>query len=208
MLALLIAFLLSGCIVAVEDSYCVSEAVDEIVLDVSNGDVTISTASELCVVVDVGGLSTSEVGHEIKDGVLYLDYDCSACGGEIQVAAPRAVLIDVAMGTGDLQISDRGGDVFAAVGAGEIDAIDLASARTELASGAGSVKATWLERPQLVSVAVAAGSIDITVPAGVYFLDLQTKVGSIDVSGIEESNSADSQIAAVTSTGAIHIRGK
>jgi hypothetical protein len=208
MLAPLLALLLSGCIVAVDDAFCVAEPVSEIIIDVRNGNVVVSTGSDLCVEVDVGGISATEVGHHVENRALYLDYDCTACGGDIAVTAPRGILIDIALGSGDLRLEGRGGDVFAAVGTGEITAVDLANGWTELATGAGSITATWTERPGLVSVAAAAGSIDITVPTGIYFLDLQADVGEIEVSGISESDDADAQIAAITRTGSIEIRGR
>jgi len=208
MLVPFIALLTSGCIVAVDDQFCVDEPVDEIVIDVSHGNVKVSADRDLCVEVDVGGVASAEFRHRVKNGVLSLDYECTACGGDIVVTAPQGILVDVAMGSGDLELVGRGGDVFAAVGAGEITAMKMVSRWTELATGAGSVDATWDSKPEFVSALVAAGGIVLTVPAGEYNLDLETDVGAIDVSGIEESSSAESQITAITSTGRIKIRGK
>ncbi len=208
MIPALLAILLSGCIVSVEDNFCVTDDVDEIVIDVSNGDVTLTSGPELCVSVDVGGVATTEVTHKVKKGVLYLDYDCSACGGDIVITAPKSLLVDVAIGTGNLRLEGRGGDVYAAVGAGEVTSVDMTSRFTELVTAAGSVRATWAERPEYVSTVVAVGEIDIVVPTGEYDLDLESTAGPIDISGIDESKKADAKIVALASAGAITIRGK
>jgi len=203
----LLVLLLSSCVVAVTDDFCVGEPVDEILIDVSRGDVTVTSAPRLCVQVQLQGAATQPLTHGVQGRTLLLQSECRACGGEIRVAAPQGVLLDVALETGDLRLESRGGEVYAAIGSGDITAVDMVSGWTELASGEGRIDATWTQRPDRVGVASSKGRIELGVPTGVYVLDLVADAGSVQVSGIDESGDANAQIAAVANRGSIEVHG-
>lgn len=200
--------LLSGCIVAVDDSFCVDEPVDAILLDMENGDITVEQGSKLCVEVDLGGVGSNGIGSGVDDRILYLDYQCGgACGGDVTVTAPPEIHLDAQLGAGDLTVDGRSGDVVAHVGAGSIQAMDLESDWAELLTGAGDVQVEMLERPSLLETVVATGAIDIEVPAGSYSLDLDAHISDISLTDVVDTPDSDAVIHAKVSTGSIHIRG-
>ena len=199
---------LSGCIVAVDDSFCVDEEVDAILLDMENGDISIEPGDRLCVEVDLGGVGSNGIGSGVDDRLLFLDYPCGgACGGDVRITAPSKIHVDVQLGAGDISIDSRKGDVVAHLGAGSIQATDLQSEWAELLTGAGDIQAELLERPVFLDVNVAAGSIEIEVPAGGYALDLDADGGSIQTDGVFDEVDSDAKIRAHVSTGSIQIDG-
>jgi hypothetical protein len=208
MIPVLLALLLSGCVVAVSDAFCVDEPVSEVFIDLQNANLTVSSAPRLCVDVSLEGMAVAPLAYGVEGDTLLIQGDCSACSGEVEVTAPRGLLVDVVLARGDLHLAGRGGDVYASVGAGDITAEDLVSDRTELASGEGKIQAAWSERPLWIGAATTQGRINLTVPTGVYSLDLTADSGSVDVSGIESSVAADAQIGAVAQRGSIVVRGR
>ena len=207
--ALVLGLAAQGCVVAVDDSFCVYEDVYAVVLELENGDVNVEVGDELCVDVGLGGAGSNGVGHHVDDGRLYLDYQCGGlCGGDITVRAPADLHVRTKLSAGDVSIDHREGDVVVLLGAGSISTMDLRSRRAELLTGAGDVSAEFAERPQLVEIAVATGSIDLELPQGGYALDLDADGGSIHLDGVFDDPGADAYIGAQVSAGSIDISGR
>lgn len=205
--ALLVAT--GGCVVAVDDDFCVDEPVVGVVLDIDNGDVVVEPGDRLCVSVELGGVGSGGVGHRVEREVLFLDYACSGlCGGEITVTAPADLLLDVELGAGDLQLDGRRGEVLARLGAGELSAHDLEAERAELAVGTGDLNASWRTRPLDVVALTAAGAVDLEVPAGAYALTVSADGGAVALEGVYDDPGAEAAIQAETGAGSVRIRGR
>ena len=200
----------AGCVVAVDDSFCESADIRAIVLDISNGDVSIERASgeRICGTVDLGGLGSGVAGRRIEDDILFLDYACDGlCGGDITLTSPPDVQLDIRMAAGDLTVDDWTGDIVAGLGVGAIQARGLDSAVVHLATGAGSVEVGFDTRPKEIEIVVATGSVELEVPGGDYVLELSAKTGSIRSEGVSNDPNADASIFIETNTGSIDVVG-
>lgn len=202
-----------GCVLSVDHTFAVDEPIDRIVLELGSGDARVegTDGDRIQVEVDLGGIGSSAPGHEVRDGVLFLDYACGkleVCGGELTVRAPRGVDLELAVGAGDLSVEGMAGIVLGSMGTGSVEATGLTSERVELAVGTGSAEVELLERPRAVHVTVSTGSIRIDVPSGPYALDLTAKSGAIETTGVSHDPQADARIDAVTALGDVRIHGR
>ena len=139
--------LLPGCmVVAIEDGFIVDEPVDAVVVELSNGELSVegSTHDATVVEVEFGGLTFDDVGHEVVDGVLYIDFDCGVtCGGELELSVPADA------------------ELYLDVGSGEVSArFDVAPPLLDIDLGAGDVNVQVPEGGYVLNLQAGAGSIE------------------------------------------------
>ncbi len=183
--------LLAGCVLAISGTTTIDAPVERVVIDASKGDVHVEgRLGDVTLQVDFGGLGSGEVGHRVRDGVLFVDYHCGGaelCGGDIELTVPPRTPVEIALGAGDVHVEDLRAEVVALVGAGAIE-LEFPAA------------------PDLVQVVAAAGSIEIGLPAGAYALELDA-VGAISVDpGIVDDADSPHVIVAEAGAGSIDLR--
>jgi len=210
--ALLTLAPLSACVVAQDQRYVVNQDVSAVVMDLGKGDVTVEVGppGEVVVEIDMGGLTTKDLGPRLENDVLYLEYRCggvSICGGQLWVQVPPDVAVDVELGAGDLSVWELHGDVRAQLGSGDLTAELLRSDEVWLATGAGAVDAHFEEPPVDVHASVGAGDVWLTVPPGAYDLDVDAGAGVVIMDGIAEDSSSGRSITAQAGAGSVTVEG-
>lgn len=209
----LLVALAPGCVLAVEDRFSVEEHVDRIVLELDHGSVRIepATSGKVEVEAELGGVGSTDYGHELIGGVLYIDYACdrrALCGGDVLVRAPSRVDLEVAVKTGDVSVRGMAGQLRIDVQTGEIRGERLSSREVELSSKTGDVHVALSRRPTLLAAVVSVGDVDLDVPAGAYFLQLDAGTGKVRVDGVSHDPEAEGYIVAVTGAGSIRVDGR
>ncbi len=170
---LLFAPLLTGCaVVSIEDGFVIDEPIDAVVVNLSNGEITLagSARDQTTVEIDFGGLTFDQVGHEVVDGVLYVDFDCGiTCGGELDLKVPPDAEIYVDVGSGAVTTHfDLAPPVLDVdLGAGDVDVyVPEGGYQLQLKAGAGSVETdgVWDEdgAGRLIAIHAGAGAISVT----------------------------------------------
>jgi len=210
--ALLALTPLSACVVAQDQRYVINQDVSAVVMDLGKGDVTVEVGppGEVVVDIDMGGLTTNDLGPRLEGDVLYLEYRCggvSICGGDLWVQVPPDMLVDVELGAGDLSVWELHGDVRAQLGSGDLTAELLHSEVVWLATGAGAVDAHFEEPPFDLHASVGAGDVWLTVPPGAYDLDVDAGAGVVITDGIATDASSDRHITAQAGAGAVTVEG-
>ncbi len=183
---------------------------------------------------------------QLEGGTLTLSAVCEgfalSCGADHVVLVPLAVMVegetgsgdihvtgasevDLATGSGSIQLSNVAGDVFAESGSGDltidgaagdlvletgsgsIRGLDL-NVRTLLAgTGSGDVNLSFTDEPLLVDVATGSGSVGFDVPSGEYDIDLATGSGSITLIGVVNHEQCEATLRAETGSGDIRVIG-
>lgn len=171
----LLPLILTGCVLSISGTTTIDAPVDRVVVDVSKGDVRIvGQPGPIGLTVDYGGMASDDVGHHVRDGVLFVDYHCGGpelCGGEVELTVPPRTPVEVALGGGDLEVSGLRTELIALVGAG---AADL----------------SFEHAPDLVEVVVAAGEIELALPPGSYALHLDgTRAVVVDPAIVDDPDS-------------------
>lgn len=211
-LAAIVAPLAGGCVVAADHSYTVSHEVSAVVLDLGKGDVEVveGLPGEVYVEVDLGGLSSADLGPRLEGDILHLEYRCggaSLCGGDLFVAVPPGVAVDAELGAGSLVATGLSGNLRADLGSGDLWTEGLSSEVVWLATGAGSVEAGMVERPLDADLSVGAGDAWLAVPEGSYRLDLDAGAGEVSLWNVSHDPDAPGALSVHAGAGAVHIEG-
>jgi hypothetical protein len=197
---------LAGCFVGgTHESFEVLEPIDHVEVRLGSGSIDVVAADTDAVSVhwELGGVSGSSPGHFIEDGVLVLDLYCQgACGGDVWLALPDAVDLDVELDRGDVLLHDLGGDVRVRLGAGDVMSGILYGDDIAVAVGAGDLSLDVDARPLDLWADVGAGDLYLGVPAGGYVMDLDVGAGDLWLDGVYEDASAVSRLHAHTGAGA------
>lgn len=209
--ALALLPLLSGCVVAADTAFSIDEPIEGVVVELSNGDVQVHGhgGTATWVELDLGGLTARHVSHEVIDGVLWLSLDCGfTCGGDVLVEPPAGVWVDVRVDNGDVEISGIDGEVVASLGAGDLEAWELASPNTCLSTAVGSITAESTVAPESLVAQVGTGNVEMRVPDGAYALDLEAGAGSVETTGVAHDRRSPFSISARVSAGSIQVTGQ
>jgi hypothetical protein len=211
LMSALILPLAAGCVVGEHHKSLVfDESIEGVAVLLGSGSVEISEArgSEASVEYDLGGVTVEPVGASVVDGVLIVDLVCEGvCGGDVWVEAPEGAWVKVELHRGDVALDALSGAVFAKVGAGDLEAMDLESADIALALGAGDVWVDTSVSGADVWVDVGAGDLDVTVPEGRYLLDVDVGAGDLSMEGVINDPEGPGRIHAHTGAGSLWLEG-
>ncbi|MEM9457012.1 MAG: DUF4097 family beta strand repeat-containing protein [Myxococcota bacterium] len=244
-LPLLVAFLLPACVIDLDgdllDGACIDadprtetvtidEPIHAVVIDNGTGDINVRAHDDPGARVDAKFYGDGPDGSwlRVEDGVLHVVVDCEGCcGADLTLTVPAAAELDVELGTGDVEVSDRSGSVdvdlgtgdielervagalVLSVGTGDIEGEELAgpAATAELGTGDISLDFDPAAPPQTVAIEAGTASVDLHLPNGTYDLDLQTDTGEISTDDLHHEAGADRRIAVSVGTGTIDVRG-
>lgn len=181
----LVALVVYGLVVLVSvlmrDERTVTSAVDleagaPLVLDVSDVDVTVSSADvdrvTLTATVTDGLLDTSYAVGEGPRG-LVVESSCMAwlspgCGAELEVRVPSGTPVAIASTEGDLTLHDlsASGAVTLRSASGDVDASGLDIDELDVRTDTGDVDLVFEQEPYAVKVATDEGDVEVVLPAG------------------------------------------
>jgi hypothetical protein len=184
-------------------------AVKRLVLDVDHGNVEIVAAPDVSKVEIVRTNREApgrDVEHEMKDGVLQIVGKCGQapkCKINHRIRVPPTVAVTVTVRDGDVALMDVGGDVDVDVGLGNVSGIGLTGANIEVSAEGGNVDIIFAAAPQALHATVAAGDIDLRVPAGAYRCELDKK--ALPQFGVKCEADAAHLISAVTTVGRLSV---
>lgn len=244
-LPLLVAFLLPACVIDLDgdllDGACldanprtetvtIDEPIHAVVIDNGTGDVTVRPHDDPGARVDAKFYGDGPDGSwlRVEDGVLHVVVDCKGCcGADLALTVPAAAELDIELGTGDVEVSDRsgsvdvdlgtgdielervGGALVLSVGTGDIEGEELAGPAASAELGTGDISLDFEPQAPLETVAIeiGTGSVELQVPDGAYDLDLQTGTGEVSTDDLRHEAGADRRIAVSVGTGTIDVRG-
>ena len=207
----LIVGVLPGCVMASEESFVVHEALVGVAVEMGSGDVSVmpGPAEQATVDLDFGGVGFNGIGHEVVDGVLWLDLRCAgACGGDLALEVPPGAWVDVRLSAGDVSIDDVDGSVRAHVGAGAVEVWNVSGAEIDLATGAGSIDAVLEPEVRAVTADAGAGEADLLVDGGAWRLTLDAGSGHIQSQGVVHHPDAERVLVAQAGAGEVSITGE
>lgn len=170
-----------------------------------------------------------ELDYEVRDGVLYVDPDCTGflgCGADFIITVPFETSAEVSTGAGDVKVADLSGSVWIDTGAGDVDVDRLASPTLEVDTGsgdvegtglrvsealfdtgAGDVEATWVQKPDEVIADTGAGDVDLWLPRGNYDISVDTGAGDYDRDNLGDDSSSKRRIRVDTGAGDVTLTG-
>ncbi len=207
-------------------------AVSRIVLDVSSGDIGVTTGAEDQIQVHrhlVWTFSKPRLRESRSGDTLRLGFDCPpvefgvGCGVDYRLAVPPGVAISVGSSSGDIDVRGVTGGVTASTASGDISvsgtrgalalhsasgdvtALGLGSTPVSVRTASGDVALDFAARPDAVTVDTASGDVTIRVPEGApYRVDTDTGAGDRTIQ-VARSDAAQSSLTASTGSGDIVI---
>lgn len=134
-----------------------------------------------------------------------LDADFSLSAGRLDIEGTFGE-VDIDMGAGGLSMEGSADSVKAHINAGRAQ-MELADVNeAELSVAAGKLDAEFAgTTPQLVTIDVSAGSLELTVPDDVYDVSQNVSAGSLD-NDLDTSSSSHHKIDATVSAGNVNLR--
>jgi hypothetical protein len=203
--------LLAGCSTFVRDKPVeIPGAVKRVVVQVDHGNVEIIASAETTT-VEIVRTSKDSAGpgsqHAMKDGVLTITGSCGGtpkCRINHRVRVPLETAVTITVKDGDVALMDVGGDVSVDVGLGNVSGLRLASNVADVHTEGGNIDLIFLTGPQRLTAQVAAGDIDLRVPAGDYRCEIDEK--AVPPFGVKCDTTATRVITATTAVGRISLR--
>lgn len=183
-------------------------------------------------------LEQPKLVHTLHDGELRVSAPCprptgivslglNNCSVDFVMTVPRSVTVDARDSVGDVLVrglrgaeslhSDVGSVVAdgvvapalaAAADSGTVRLADVRAGSLTLRSSSGAIRADLASMPNRVVARSSDGDVELSLPAGVYALDLHTDVGSTHVHGITVHSDARRTVSAHTDDGDIRITGR
>ncbi|MFH1469381.1 MAG: hypothetical protein ABIO70_33660 [Pseudomonadota bacterium] len=139
-------------------------------------------------------------------GLLSLELGCRLpvpCGGDLELALPPGVALEVDLGEGEVLLERVDGDLTISVGQGRIAAEALGSSDAVLQVAVGEIDASWSTAPERVVLATVRGDVQAALPPAAYHL--QGLGGRVDMVGIEDSPEATRTVSVTTVEGHARI---
>jgi len=162
--------------------------VDAVRIDVESGDVTVFTWDEPVVEVehtDRGPAGAAWTTHRVREGTLELEGGCrmlAPCRTDLVVYVPRGLPVDVSSGDGAVTV-DGVTDLQVVLGDGRLT-VNAPGGSIRARVGWGDARVDLTRTPERVSLDLAGGDVDVSLPSGVYDLDVAA-FGGEDVRGLE-----------------------
>ncbi len=225
---------LVGCVEGIStESFELTDEVQQVVVNVDFGDLTIragrvSDGALVNVEVDCRTVAADYdvyVDGETLHVEMNTGMDASACEGVFEIIVPATVSIDArtARGNvavtgidgdvktltydGNIELTDVAGDLEVAAVSGDVTGVDLKSANNTVTVGAGDANLSFTQTPHLVDVDTIMGNVNLTVPETTYRISAVTDSGLVNVNGVSNLASADSELLLTVDSGDIVIAG-
>ena len=151
-----------------------------------------------------------DVGYELDDpelrAFILCDDPSGFCVADFYVEVPLGTEISAATRNGGVKLTGVDAAVEADVVGGGFEGIDLGSPTLDVTVDTGDVTANMVAAPTSVRVAVAVGSVDLTVPAGSYRCELQANDGDVTTTGVDCDPMAAALVKIDVETGDIRLR--
>ncbi|HVT64156.1 MAG TPA: DUF4097 family beta strand repeat-containing protein [Mycobacteriales bacterium] len=171
------------------------------------------------------GLLTVSAPCPRPTGVISLGLD--NCSVDLIITVPQSVTVDAVDDVGDVKVRDLHGTESLRTSDGDILVRDVAAPMLNVTSDTGSInldgvrartltlknsdgdiRADLFATPHTVIARNDTGDVALTLPAGIYALDLRTDDGGTHVHGITVHSDAGRTVSAHTSDGDIRITGR
>ncbi|MDA0184940.1 DUF4097 domain-containing protein [Solirubrobacter phytolaccae] len=206
--------------------------VDELVVESSNGDVTILRSDDGKIHIDgraEGTLHAPAPRIEVDGSLVHVTANCPVwgfgdCNSEVILRVPGSTAVTVDAGSGDIVARDLGGaanlhtssgdiavdgsarDVTLDSGSGDIIARALSGDRAMAETASGDVDLRFAGPPLSADADTGSGDIRILVPSGVedYRVEMDTGSGKTNT-GVSESTSSNRLLRADSGSGDILI---
>ena len=171
--------------------------VSSVVVEIDNGSIAMSPAGDDKVGVRTtlngfaGGIPVA--GHRLDRGVLTITSACPPtsmnCYVEDELTIPAGIPVDVRTTTGT------------------VDATDIDVPEIDIQTRTGEVTASFVRPPDRIAIAVATGSVELTVPAGSYRFDARTTTGTVRTD-VQNDPAAQGTMQLSTDTGDITVTAR
>lgn len=183
--------------------------VDAVRILVDTGDVTVIAWDEPVFEIehtDRGPAGAAWTRQRVEDGILRVEGGCrlfAPCRTDLVVYVPRGLPVDVVSGDGAVNVE----------GVADL-AVELGDGRLVVSAPGGSVRARvgWGDarvelagRPDAVSLDLAGGDVDLSLPPGQYDLDVAA-FGGEDVRGVEQGPGPRVHIGTRAGVARVHSR--
>lgn len=187
----------------------IQEGPSSLVIDVGSGDVWLRGAAVTGVFVSakIDG-PTNHVGYGLADDVLTVFDDCheDPCSVDLNVELPANLALSLRTGSGDVRLDNLRGDISLATGSGDIAGHGLAGVKFSAETGSGDARLE-LSPARRVHLKTGSGDVALTVPGGVYRLDVSTGSGDQKLAGVSNDANAEDSIDVTTGSGDLKIEG-
>lgn len=190
------------------------EPVERIVFDSDHGGVEVyafnRTAISLFFYLTGYETGIGDVGHSLNGDVLNAFILCEGddlCNANFSAEVPLGTEVEVHAASGDVKLIGVDATVTAVVGAGAVDGVGLGSPIFELELATGDVTLEWASPPSQVQIAVATGSVTLTLPAGTYDCDFTAADGAVDNQGITCDPGSPARVSISVQSGDIVVQG-
>jgi DUF4097 and DUF4098 domain-containing protein YvlB len=196
-----------------EQSYEITEAVTNLVIEARAGAVT--------VVAGDGPLRVTEryeyrddkprTSHQVEEATLRLtETGCASdtlrCTVSFRIEVPAATAVTITTNAGAVELDDLDGDIRVETDAGAVEAKNLAGDKVSVATDAGATSLHFREPPTAVNASTDLGAISVEVPRGTaYAVDATTSVGGADIS-VSRDPSSPHKITLQTNVGGIQVK--
>jgi hypothetical protein len=145
---------------------------------VDAGDIRVTgTEADTVDIVHVarGPAGSPRLDRRVQDGVLVVEGRCallSLCTVDIELTVPAGLPVDLQTGNGDVEVDAMDAAVRVEIGDGDLVGRGLGGDALHARIGWGDVGVAVTGEPVDLTLDLARGDVRLTVPAGVYELDL------------------------------------
>ena len=188
--------------------------VTSVVLRGDVGDLTVTAGAPAKVTTTRRwNLVAPTVTQSFAGGVLTVTTRCpqlpeNNCSVDVTVVAPAVVSVDATAGVGDIATTALAGNENLRTAVGAVVVTNVRADVLRATAWTGSIAVQLPSAPARTTLTTSTGSIDATVPRGVYALAASTGVGDVHVHGVTNDPAAPHALTAKTETGDITIVGR
>lgn len=230
---MLLLLALTGCVIHVLEDTCTFDGdVLRVEGSVGSGDLRVEAGDTLEVVrrLEYSGDHAPDLDATLVDGVLTLPGECDdlfkICSASWAVTLPAGAALDLATGSGNIEVRQIAGDarletgsgnidvtggsgdqVVASAGSGDID-IDGDYADLDAEAGSGNVSIDAGDLASRIWLGTGSGDISARVAGGAWALDVDTGSGDTSISGVDDDSGSNRSLHAAAGSGNVEIRGR
>ncbi|MCB9760280.1 MAG: hypothetical protein H6739_10630 [Alphaproteobacteria bacterium] len=156
------------------------------------------------------GTASYDLTADIDGDAAVLGERCALpalCRVDAVVELPPGMALDVALGTGEVWLSDVDGEIVLDLGAASLTGVGLEAPRVQVLAEKVDVELELLATPVEVAVAMEVGDATIDLPAGSYDLDVNSGLGEVTLWNVIHDAGADGVVEVRTGAGDVAITG-